>query len=115
MNKVVGNPVRDDYLTAADVVSLMNLVQEQNEKYSSNSDGTIDTKSKNFIQLDVKINYQSWYNYIGNADIQELGKNILEGYYSNGVDQTERYYCGIQMSEQTGRVDKVKIELLNYY
>ena len=106
-------PIRDNYLTSADVVSLINLVQEQNNQYASDASGNIDKNNRNFILVIID---NSWRNSDSNLDkIKEKSQEILNNSTKqvNGVETYNRYYCKVNISEETAKVNQIIIIELN--
>lgn len=106
-------PIQDDYITGADVVTLINLVQQSNVTYASKAYGSIDEQSQYFISIYVDY----WHNRNGKSEqqIEEKIKEILEDSTTkvNGEEIYQRYFCQVSLSENTGRVNKIIIKGLS--
>lgn len=106
--------LQNDYITAADVATLINLVQEYNSKYALNSSGMLDTTSK----YSIKIFIGTWSNVAKTEDqIRQKATDTLKESTMNidGKEVYKRYNCSISMSNEegdksiTGRVRQINI------
>lgn len=105
------HPTSDEFITSSDVVTLINLVHQQNQENASKSDGTLDTTSMYYITL--KVNGENLSNINENAR-QQKTKSILQDstIEVNGTTVYKRYKCNIVLSssdDSTGRVKLITV------
>lgn len=112
---IADEKLQDNYITAADVATLINLVQEHNSKYAVTSNGMLDTSSIYSIEIFIG----TWCN-IGKTDalISQKVTEILNNstIRISGEEVYRRYECNIFMDNEqgaassTGRVRQIKIK-----